>query len=154
MDFLTKGGIKAPYWTRNNDWIRKNVKSPIDYVQIDHERLRLDTMEWGVNTVELKNLRHLTPIVFRSYKEWSWHIGYERALVQNEATPENARYCLDRAISILIRKQQHTRAQRRPPLPEWQSLQQTNFLTAPVFEQATQQSTVIHRIQSDYEYKI
>jgi len=131
----------------------KNVKNPIDYVQIDHEKLRLDAMEWGANTVELKNLRRLTPDVFRSDKDSSWHIGYEKALVQNEATPENASYCLDRAISILIRKQQHMRAQRWP-LPEWQLLPQTNFLAAPVFEQATQQSTVVHRVQSDYEYKI
>ncbi len=153
FDFLTRGGTKAPYWTRNKDWIMKNVKNPIDYVQIDHERLRLDAMEWGVNTVELKNLRHLTPNVFRSDKEGSWHIGYDKALLQM-VTPENARYCLDRAISILIRKQQHTRAQRRPSLPEWESLKPKNSLAGSVFEQATQQSKVVHQIQSDYEYKI
>jgi len=109
-----KGGLKAPYWTRNKEWIEKHVKEPIDYVQVDHERLRLDAMEWGLNTAELENLRRLTPDVFRSEKDAEWHIKYNIEFPPNEATNENAKYCLDRAISILLRKQEHARAKRWP----------------------------------------
>jgi hypothetical protein len=111
---LGRGGHKAPYWTRNKEWIDKNVKTPIDYVQIDHERLRLDGIEWGVNTAELENLRRLTPQVFRAEKDSPWHIEYDMAFPPNEATLANGQYCLDRAISVLLRKQQHTRAKRWP----------------------------------------
>jgi hypothetical protein len=147
------GGLKAPYWTRNKDWIEKNVKDPIDYVQIDHEQLRLDGMEWGVNTAELENLRRLTPDVFRPLKGGSWSIQYDIAFPPNEATLGNARYCLDRAISVLLRKQQHTRT-RRWPKREVPFDLPTIYLEASVFERASQQSKIIHRIDSEYKYMI
>ncbi len=150
---FSRGGLKAPYRTRSKDWIEKNVKTPLDYVQIDHERLRLDGMEWGVNTAELENLRRLTPNVFRPEKGGPWHVQYDTAFPPNEANAANARYCLDRAISILLRKQQHTRARRWPrrdapfdPPPI--------YLDAPVFERTSQQSRVIHHIESEYQYLI
>jgi hypothetical protein len=148
-----RGGLRAPYWTRNKEWIEKNVKTPLDYVQIDHERLRLDGMEWGVNTAELENLRRLTPNVFRPKKGGAWHIQYDTTFPPNEATPANARYCLDRAISILLRKQQHSRARRWPkrdvlfdPPPI--------YLEAPIFERTSQQSKVVHHIDAEYRYII
>ena len=153
LDFLTRGGQNSPHWTRNKEWIEKNVKSPIDYIQIDHDRLHRDLMEWGVNTVELGNLRRLTPDVFRPDKDGAWHIGYETTLVKNHTTLENAGYCLDRAISILIRKQQHTRTQRWLK-PEKSLLPLSKYLDDPVFEQSSRQSRVIHRIQNDWEYFI
>jgi hypothetical protein len=146
-----RGGLKAPYWTRNKEWIEKNVKDPIDYVQMDHERLRLEGMEWGVNTAELENLRRLTPDVFRPEKGAAWHVQYDMGFPPNEGTKGNARYCLDRAISILLRKQQHIKAKRwakrevpfDPP---------TIYLGAPVFERASQDSKVVHHVNSGYEY--
>lgn len=150
---LGRGGHKAPYWTRNREWIEKNVRNPIDYVQIDHERLRLDGMEWGVNTAELENLRRLTPEVFRSEKGSPWHIKYDMAFPANEATLANARYCLDRAISVLLRKQQHMRA-KRWPRREMPFDPPTIYIEAPVYERASQGSPIVHRIQSDYDYTI
>ena len=99
-DFIGRGGYKALSWTRSKKWIEENVKDPIDYVQIDHERMRLDGVEWGVNNAELENLRRLTPDVFRPGKGGPWHIQYDVDFPPNEATPANARYCLDRAISL------------------------------------------------------
>lgn len=150
---LTRGGLKAPSWTRNKAWIEANVKDPLDYVQIDHEQLRLDGMEWGVNTAELENLRRLTPSVFRPERGQPWHVQYDMDFPPNEATSENARYCLDRAISILLRKQHHTRI-RRWPRREVPFDPPAIYLDAPVYERATQQSIVVHRIQSGYEYTI
>jgi hypothetical protein len=150
---LGRGGHKAPYWMRNKQWIEKNVKDPIDYIQIDHERLRLDGMEWGVNTAELENLRRLTPDVFRPEKGGPWHVEYDMAFPANDATLTNARYCVDRAISILLRKQQHAKA-KRWPRRETPFDPPTIYLDAPVFERASQQSTSVHRIHSDYDYAI
>lgn len=148
---LGRGGHKAPHWTRNKEWIEQNVKDPIDYVQVDHERLRLDGMEWGVSTADLENIRRLTPNVFRPEKDAAWHIKYDMGFPQNEGTNGNARYCLDRAISILLRKQQHTKAKRwakreipfDPP---------TIYLDAPIFERASQDSKVVHHVDLGYEY--
>lgn len=57
------GGMKAYYWTRNKTWIDSNVKTPTDFIQLDHEKLKTDCMEWGVSTVDIQNFRRLTPKV-------------------------------------------------------------------------------------------
>jgi hypothetical protein len=37
----------------NKKWITENVKEPLDYIQFDSHRWRLDALEWGINTTEL-----------------------------------------------------------------------------------------------------
>jgi len=150
---FARGGMKAPYWTRNRDWIQKNVLTPFDFIQIDHEKLRIDAMEWGVSTAELDNLRRLTPDVFRERNDAQWQVQYDLEFPPNEATASNSRYCLDRAISILLRKQQHSIARRWPgrdmgfdPPPL--------YLDAPVFSKARQDSEVVHRINDQYRYRL
>jgi hypothetical protein len=150
---ISRGGMKAHYWTRNRNWIEKNVSTPFDYIQIDHEKLRLDAMEWGVNTAELENLRRLTPEVFRSDKDSPWQVQYDLQFPPNEATPENARYCLDRTISILLRKQQHTTT-RRWPGRDVGFDPPTIYLGASVFKKARQDSEVVHQINDQYQYRL
>jgi hypothetical protein len=148
---ISRGGMKASYWTRNRDWIAKNVSDPIDYIQVDHERLRLDGMEWGVNTAELENLRRLTPDVFRREKGGAWHVQYDLQF------PPMRRRLQMRAIAstvpfpLLLRKQQHTKA-KRWPRRDVKFDPPTIYLDAPVFEKASQDSNVVHHISSDYEY--
>jgi len=62
-DYFTRGGHKAPYSTRNKEWIEANVKEPYDYIQLDPQELRSDLLEWGVNTQDFSNLLRLTPQV-------------------------------------------------------------------------------------------
>lgn len=150
---FSRGGMKAPYWTRNRDWIQKNVSTPFDYIQIDHEKLRLDALEWGVSTAEVENLRRLTPDVFRSDKAAKWQVQYDLNLPPNEANARNARYCLDRAISVLLRKQQHTTA-RRWPAREAGFEPPPIYLDAPVFAKARQESEVVHRIGEHFLYRV
>lgn len=148
-----RGGMKAPYWTRKREWIEKNVTTPFDYIQVDHENLRVDALEWGVSTAELENLRRLTPDVFRADKDAGWQIQYDLQFPPNEANARNARYCLDRAISVLLRKQQHKSARRWPardvgfdPPPI--------YLDAPVFAKPRQDSNIVHRINDQHQYRL
>src|SRR5262249_48618361 len=69
LAWFGRGGWKAPYWTRNSDWIQKNIQEPLDYIQIDFDRWRLDATEWGINTAELQSIRTLTPSVFRAKRD-------------------------------------------------------------------------------------
>lgn len=71
-------------------------------------------MEFGIHTVELENIRRLTPDVFRTGKGAPWSVSYSAEFAPNNATEENARYCLDRAVSILLKKQMHSSAARKP----------------------------------------
>jgi len=104
--------LKAPFWTRSKEWIDEHVKDPLDYIQINYEKWRLDAMEWGINTAELQNLRNLTPAVFRSEKKGAWYVKYDMEFPVNGATLSNAKYCLDRAIGIILKKQEHQRTTR------------------------------------------
>ncbi|WP_138927774.1 hypothetical protein [Verminephrobacter aporrectodeae] len=149
-----RGGSKAPYRTRNREWIQKNVTTPFEYIQIDYDNLRIDAMEWGVNTAELDNLLRLTPNVFRSNKDAQWHV--QRDLLTDDINAKNSRYCLDRAISVLLQKQQHSIAHRRSN----ENIDYKEFVSPPsaylgamVFPKARQEpSESIHIITDQYRY--
>lgn len=106
LGIFSKSGWKAPWHTRNKEWIEKNVNTPFDYIQLDHEKLKLDLMEWGVATQDFWNIWRLTPSVFRGNSKSPW-IKEGNIMKHLSATGENARYCLDRMLSIILKKQSH-----------------------------------------------
>lgn len=150
---FSRGGLKAPYWTRTRDWIEKNVTTPFDYIQVDHENLRVDALEWGVSTAELANLRRLTPDVFRVDKDAPWQVQYDLEFPPNEANSRNGRYCLDRAISVLLRKQQHM-STRRWPARNVSFDPPPIYLDAPVFAKPRQDADVVHHINDQHQYML
>lgn len=150
---LIRGGWKAPYWTKNKKWIDENLQHPIDYIQIDYERWRLDAMEWGINTAELQNLRRLTPEVFRSDEKGAWSVKYDADFPANEATSQNAIYCLDKTIGVILKKQEHERTSRSrrrdqpfvpPPI----------YIGENLYKSASESSDVVHVISDDFEYTV
>lgn len=145
---LRLGGWKAPYWCSNKEWIDKNVKDPFDYIQIDHERMRIDLLEWGFSTQDFWNLWRLTPSVFRESKEAPWFIKGDVQLLINAATEENARYCLDRAYSLILRKQEHSDLSRQL---RYDGLDRINIrlkTDQPLFEKASTASKVLGNLES------
>lgn len=148
-----RGGWKAPYWKRNKQWIEKNVSDPAEYVQIDSDEWRVQALEYGIHTAELANLQRLTPDVFRSDNQAPWSIKYEASFPANEANEANAKYCLDRAISIILKKQEHASTARRPargtafdPPPV--------YVGQEVYKRATTKSEVVHTVSEDFTYEI
>ena len=79
--------------------INENVKKPTDYVQINHEQLKIDCMEWGLTTTEIENLRRVTPEVVQT-EGGAWHSDYEFLYPANEANQANFNYCFDVAINF------------------------------------------------------
>jgi len=137
----------------NKKWIAENVKEPLDFIQIDYERWRLDAMEWGISTAELQNLRELTPEVLRVDATSEWCIKHDVDFPANEATLANAKYCLDCTIAVILRKQDHQRKRRSrsrdrsfdpPPI----------YLGDNVYKAASTVSEVVHVIAADFEYDI
>jgi hypothetical protein len=109
---LISGGWKAYSWTKNAEWIAKNVVTPFDYVQINHEMWRIDAIEWGINTQTLNNIRRLTPEVIQFEQGIEWLVRYPASYLANSATRENAAVCLDLSIEVIRRKHDHVRAAR------------------------------------------
>lgn len=150
---IGRGGLKAPYWTRNRTWISDNVKKPTDYVQVDPERLRLDAIEWGVRTADIENLRRLTPAVFRAELKSGWCIDYELSLPPNEGTLQNCNYCLDSAIWVILKKKEHEHARR------WPGRQQPHeappiYIGHRVHQTASTASEVVHIVKEGYLYSM
>lgn len=150
---MLRGGWRAPARTRNKDWIEKYVKVPTDYIQIDHQDLRLQAMELGIHTVELQNLQRLTPDVFRTAKSAGWSVTYDASFPGNNASESNARYCLDRAVWIVLKKQEHAGARREPA-------QDVPFDPPPIyidniiFESPSSQSKHVHVVSTGFTYTI
>lgn len=148
-----RGGWRAPSWTKNKGWIEENVEVPTDYVQIDVQNWRLQAMELGIHTVELHNLQRLTPDVFRADSKSGWSVTYDASFPASNATESNARYCLDRAVSILIKKQQHAQARREPAMD-------MPFDPPPIYightlhERPSTDSPTVHTVQEGFSYSI
>lgn len=147
------GGWKALHWTRRKDWIDDNVRVPTDYIQIDYQKWRLQAMEMGIHTVELENLRRLTPDVFRSTRKTDWSVTYDASFPSSNATETNARYCLDRAVWIVLKKQEHASV-RRDPAKDVPFDPPPVYIDRIVFKKPSMQSEHLHIVSKDFIYTI
>lgn len=108
---LFLAGSKAPYYTKNKEWISQNVKTPYDYIQLDFDQFKLDALEWGINSQALQNIRRLTPQVMRLEDKADWLV---RITVSTEVTKDAALYCLDTTVEAIRRKKIHADGKRFP----------------------------------------
>jgi hypothetical protein len=148
-----RGGWKAPYWTQNKKWVDEHVSDPLDYIQIDFDRWRVDALEWGINTAELHSIRNLTPSVFRAEEGATWCIRYDAAFLTSAATLENAKYCLDRAIAVILKKQQHIRAHKGKGSPGIAPLP-NDYVGENLYQSASVTSKVVHVVSDHFEYSV
>ncbi|AKU54771.1 hypothetical protein ACTBAC_004533 [Vibrio parahaemolyticus] len=152
MGLMGLGGQKAPYWTKNKAWISANVRSPLDYVQINHEQLKSDCIEWGVSTASVENFRRLTPRVVETEHN-CWHLDYTTSYVANELNSENFNFCLDILLDFLLKKQEFESSHKWPKTE--------NTIPAPpiyvgknIYQNASTESNVIGLVQANYFYDV
>lgn len=146
------GGRKAHYWTRNKNWIEKNVKKPTDYLQMNHDQLKTDCMEFGVNTVEIQNFRRLTPELVRTESD-AWHYEYTSHYLANELTSENYNYCLDILINFLLKKQELD-ASHRYPKSEKSIPAPPIYVGKSVLSRPDKYSPIVGTVQDGYYYSV
>lgn len=115
--FLTRGGHKAPWYTRNSEWISKNVREPADFVQLDHDRLRMDLLEWGASTRDYSDVARLTPKVFRFRDSGEWIVQWGSDHL-TDASDRVATFCLDRVVSLLAKAEAHRRIRMARPISD------------------------------------
>jgi hypothetical protein len=125
---------KAPYYTRNKEWIQKNVKDPLGYIHLDHAQVRADMTELGIDPEEFFNVWRLTPAVY-NLGEQVWAIKKE-SRIACAATEDNARYCLDVVVAILVSQQSRKSLQRWSQYRSWNA-------------RLHRQQTVLSRASSD-----
>jgi len=108
---------KAPYYTRNKQWIKDHVRNPLDYLQLDLKGVEAEMIGLGLDPEEFLNVWRLTPQVY-PVSDNAWSIKMEPRN-QSSATEETARYCLDVVISILLRQQLRKSLSRFPEYRSW-----------------------------------
>lgn len=146
------GGTKAHYWTKNKQWIHKNVSKPTDYIQMNHDQLKTDCMELGVSTIDIENFRRLTPDVVRTDDD-AWHLDYSSTLIANELNQENFNYYLDLLVNFLLKKQK-VESSRRFPKTEKSVPAPPIYVGKTVFKKPSQQSERICVVQDNYYYSV
>lgn len=149
---LLRGGLKAPYYTRNRIWIAENVKDPFDFIQRDHDSIRQDLLEWGASTQDFWNVRRLTPEVVRLGKDGNWLLKGELKHLYQGATRENAIFCLDRAITLLGKKQSHSDMARSLDFSASDQLRVRLTMTAPLHKKADPSSDVLVQLEENVVY--
>lgn len=146
------GGRKSYHWMKNSEWIGANVRTPTEYVQINHEQLKIDCMEWGLSTIEIENLRRLTPDVVETEKG-VWHIEYDFNFPANEANQSNFNYCLEVIINFLLKKQEHDSNRKWPKKEQFFPMPPV-YIGKSIHQKPLQTSPVIHIVQEGYLYSI
>jgi len=150
---LLSGGYKAPYWTRSAEWISENVKCPVDYIQLDHDRWRMDAVECGINTQALANIRRLTPEVIRFQNDCEWRVQYPASYLASCANHENAAMCLDLTIEVIRRKQEHRKAALMARTDQPFDMP-TAYVGQPLFESPDTQSKALLTLSPNHQYVV
>ena len=154
LSLVANGGFKAPSYCKSKEWIEENVREPFDYIQLDHERARLDLLEWGVGTQDFWNVRRLTPSVFREAKHSDWLVEGDFPHLVGAATEANARYCLDRAYALMLKKQQHqdlNRYLKRESIGRFRVRFKSDL---PLFEKADTNSRVVDTLPKGRDFSV
>lgn len=152
LGMMGMGGQKAPWYTKNKEWIGENVHDPFDYIQLDHEKLRIDLLEWGISTQDFWNIWRLTPKVFYDKESESWEVNIDLQHFRG-ATEQNAHYCLDRAVSLLVKKQSHLDLSRQLNYgPEHRFLVRMKE-DQPLFSKASTKSLTSHTLMKGKVYQ-
>lgn len=105
---------KAPFFTRNKDYIEKDVKDATDYVVIDHNVLEMDLMISGMDSVSFWNVWRLTPEVYRPEAGGQWVVKREFRKLEQDGIKDRAEYVLDTTINLFVSADQKIAAVKSP----------------------------------------
>jgi hypothetical protein len=91
----------APYYSQNPEYIEKNVKSPTDYIVLDHGRVDADLLKKGVRPEEFWNIWRLTPEIIRN-EDSSWTFREDFDKLDSERLAEHADYIFSTTVDLAL----------------------------------------------------
>lgn len=101
----------APIYAQNKKYIDDNVRTPFDYIIIDHSRLDSDLLKDGINPTDFWNVWRLTPEVYCD-EDGEWLINDQLNKTDNIDIERNAAYVIETAIDIVLRFQSRRKSAR------------------------------------------
>lgn len=91
---------RAPYYTRNVEYINKNVSDPTGLIVVDHSDLDHELLKKGVDNTSYWNIWRLTPEVYRN-EDKSWIVKNDFDLLEPEILKDEIDYIFTTTIDIV-----------------------------------------------------
>lgn len=109
-DFLKVAFCEAPEYAKDEEYIRKHVMEPTDYIIIDYDKLERDLLSSGIPPADFWNVRRYTPEMYYYEDKGKWVIKEE--FVEDLYNEEKAEYCFRNTVEILLLKQRHKESEK------------------------------------------
>jgi len=140
----------APYYAKNSQYIRENVKEPTDYIVVDYSKLQTELLIYRILPVDLWNIFRLTPEVYYFEEEKNWAIKDE--FLDHSYDEKNAEYCFRKTMDILLIKQKYINIQKfKENRFEYVQIRDTN---AKIFNKASIDSKVNFTMKKGTQYNL
>lgn len=98
---LLAGHSNAPYHTRNKKYIEENIKTPTDYIVIDHSHLDRRLAKYSVDNTIFWNIWRLTPEVYKS-PDKTWVVKYELNKTHENILTDQIEYIFSSTVDIVL----------------------------------------------------
>lgn len=95
------GWSNAPYFTRNKEYIEKNVRDPTDFIVLDHSNLDQELLKNGVDPTAYWNLWRLTPEVYRGADK-IWVVKHDFDKLDPQLLEDKIEYIFATTIDVVL----------------------------------------------------
>ena len=130
----------APFYTKNKDYIQKNVRVPTDFIVLDHSHLDQELLKYSVDNTTFWNIWRLTPEVYRT-KDNKWVVKYDFEKLEKETLQDKIEYIFNATIDIIFSI--HTKKENIKTSDYRNYCLELNQEEVPVLEKADSTSKVV-----------
>ena len=132
--------------------IDKEVSNPIDFIKTEHEKIKNELVEMGIEYVTYNNLmRKLTPAVYY-YKEKEKWVVMKDLLYRIEYNRENAHYCFKNSVHIILGIQRYKNKEKW--WREEGGIKEITGLKTNLYEKASKKSRVKYVLKNTLKYNL
>lgn len=132
---------KASYYKQNAEWVDKNVKTPFDYIQLDHSQVESELLADGFDLQTFWNIWRLTPRVIKLREFDDWLVEYRPERFESEEVGVAASYVLEQTINLALTKQRRRSEVRQHPVVQRSIKLKMSGVN--IYEKATKKSKVV-----------
>lgn len=98
---LLMGYSHAPYYTRNKKYIEEKVKTPTDYIVIDHDHLNQELVRYSIDNTLFWNIWRLTPEIYKT-PDKEWIIKYEFNKTEEHILKDKIEYIFNSTVDMVF----------------------------------------------------
>lgn len=139
----------APFHTQNKEFIDKEVRTPLDFIQHHFEKIISDLLTYGIAPENFWNIWRLTPRTFFCKKSNLWKSEYKFKF--EEITKEKANDLFLIVIDMIRKKEQYDLSR------QWLETVKRDFITitnTKLYKKASLDSEVLYEIKEGEKFEV